>query len=212
MDFVVGLPRTQWKCDAVWVIGDRLTKSAHFILVMTTYSSEELVRVYIREIIRLHGVAVSIISDQGTQFTSCYQSSIQMAPYEALYGRRCQSLVGWFESGEVMLLGTDLVQDALEKVKGVMRFGKKGKLSPRFISPFEVLRRVGEVAYELSLPPSLAGVHPVFHVSMLRKYHCDPSHVLDFNSVQLDKDQSYVEELVTILDGQVRKLRSKNIA
>ncbi|XP_070050955.1 uncharacterized protein, partial [Nicotiana tomentosiformis] len=97
-------------------------------------------------------------------------------------------------------------------MKGIMRFGKKGKLSPRFIGPFEILRRVREVAYELALPPSLAGVHPVFHVSMLRKYRGDPTHVLDFSSVQLDKDLSYVEKPVAILDRQVRKLKSKNIA
>jgi len=185
-------------------------------------------------------------------YNNSYQSSIQMAPYEALYGRQCRSPVGWFEPGEARLLGTDLVQDSLEKVKviqdrlrtaqsrkknyadrrvrdvafmvgeqvllwvspmkGVMRFRKKGKLSPRFIGLLEVLRRVGEVAYELDLPPSLARVHPVFHVSMLRKYHSNPSQVLDFSSVQLEKDLSYVEELVAILDRQVRKLRSKNIA
>ncbi|XP_070056705.1 uncharacterized protein [Nicotiana tomentosiformis] len=97
-------------------------------------------------------------------------------------------------------------------MNGVMRFVKKGKLSPRLIGPFEVLWRVEEVAYELALPPSLAGVHLVFHVSMLRKYHDDPSHVSDFSSVQLDKDLSYVEEPVAILDKQVRKLKSKNIA
>ncbi|XP_070034435.1 uncharacterized protein [Nicotiana tomentosiformis] len=97
-------------------------------------------------------------------------------------------------------------------MKGVMRFKKKGKLSPRFIGPFKVLRHVGEVAYELALPPSLVGGHPVFYVFMLRKYHGDPSHVLDFSSVQLDKDLSYVEELVAILDRQVQKPRSKKIA
>jgi len=174
-----------------------------------------------------------------------------MAPYEALYGRRCRSPVGWFEPGEARLLGTDLVQDAVEKVKviqdrlrmaqsrqksyvdrkvrdvsfmvgervllrvspmkGVMRFGKKGKFSPRFIGPFEILKQIGNVAYELALPPSLAWVHPVFHVSMLQRYHGDPSHVLEFTSVQLDNDLSYVEEPVAILDRQVRKLRSKDI-
>ncbi|XP_070015660.1 uncharacterized protein [Nicotiana sylvestris] len=167
-----------------------------------------------------------------------------MALCEALYGRQCRSPVGWFEQGEARLLSTDLVQDALEKVKvikdrlrtaqsrqksytdrkvldvsymigervmfrvspmkGVMGFGKKGKLSPGFISPFEILRRVGEVAYELALPPILAGVHPVFHVSMLQRYHCDPSHMVDFSLVQLDKDLSYVEEPVAILDRQDR--------
>ncbi|XP_070056941.1 uncharacterized protein [Nicotiana tomentosiformis] len=97
-------------------------------------------------------------------------------------------------------------------MKGVMRFGKKGKLSPQYISPFDVLERVGEVAYRLALPPSLTGVHPVFHVSMFRKYYGGPSYVLDFIPVQLDKDLTYVEELVAILDRQVRKLMSKNIA
>jgi len=68
-------------------------------------------------------------------------------------------------------------------MKGVMRFGNKGKLSPRYIGPFEILEIVGEVAYRLAFPPSLSAVHMVFHVSMLRKYHGDPSHVLDFSSV-----------------------------
>ncbi|XP_070004269.1 uncharacterized protein [Nicotiana sylvestris] len=139
-------------------------------------------------------------------YNNSYQSCIQVALYEALYGRRCRSLVGWFEPGEARLLGIDLVQDALEKVlpmKGIMRFGKKVKLSPRFISPFEVLQRVGEVAYELAQPPCLAGVHLVFHISMLRKYHGDLYHVLDFSSVQLDKDLSYVEHPMAILDRQV---------
>ncbi|XP_070001836.1 uncharacterized protein [Nicotiana sylvestris] len=95
-------------------------------------------------------------------------------------------------------------------MKGVMRFGKKGKLSPRFIGSFEILDRVGEVAYRLALSPSLSVVHPVFHVSMLQKYHGDPSHVLDFSTAQLDKDLSYKEELVALLDWQIRQLRSKS--
>jgi len=95
-------------------------------------------------------------------------------------------------------------------MKGMMRFGKKGKLSPRFIGPFEILDRVGEVAYRIALPPRLSAVHLLFHVSMLRKYHGDPSHMLDFSTVQLDKDLSYEEEPVTILDRQVCQLRSKS--
>ncbi|XP_070014710.1 uncharacterized protein [Nicotiana sylvestris] len=96
-------------------------------------------------------------------------------------------------------------------MKGIMRFGKKGKLSPRFIDPFEVLKRVGEVAYELALPPSLSGVHPVFHVSMLRKYHADFSHMLDVSTIQLDESLGY-EEPVAIIDRQDRQLRSKRIS
>ncbi|XP_070034458.1 uncharacterized protein [Nicotiana tomentosiformis] len=128
-----------------------------------------------------------------------------MALYEALYERWCRSPVGWFEMGEGRLLGTDLVQDDLEKVKvirewlrtpqsrqkryadkkvrdvvgekvllkispmkGVLRFGKKGKLSPRYIGPFEILKKIGKVANELALPPSLSGVYPVFQIRKLR--------------------------------------------
>ncbi|XP_070008362.1 uncharacterized protein [Nicotiana sylvestris] len=94
-------------------------------------------------------------------------------------------------------------------MKGIMRFGKKVKLSPRFIGPFEVLRRVGEVAYEFALPPSLLGVHPVFHVFMLRRHHADLSHMLDFRTILLDESLGYEEEPVAIVDRQVRQLRSK---
>ncbi|XP_070052263.1 uncharacterized protein [Nicotiana tomentosiformis] len=166
-----------------------------------------------------------------------------MAPYEALYGRQCRSSVGWFEPGEARLLGGDLVQDALEKVKliqelllttqfrqksyadrkvrdvaymvgekvllmvspmkGVLRFMKKCKLSHRYIEPFEILKKIGEVSYELALPPSLSGVHPVFHVSMIRKYVGDLSRILDFSIVQLDGNLTYYVESVAILDRQV---------
>ncbi|XP_070039526.1 uncharacterized protein [Nicotiana tomentosiformis] len=95
--------------------------------------------------------------------------------------------------------------------EGSDKVQKKGKLSTRCIGPFEILERVVEVAYKLTLPTSLSAVHLVFHVSMLPKYYGDPSHVLDFSAVQLDKDLTYVEESVAILDKQVQKLRSKNI-
>ena len=158
MDFVVGLPKTLGKFDSIWVIVDRLTKSGHFIPVKVTYNVEKLAKLYISEIVRLHGVPLSIISDRGMQFTSkfwrslhaelgsrydlsiafnpqtyvqsertiqvledmlracviefgghwdkflplaefsynnSYHSSIDMAPFEALYGRRCRSPIGW---------------------------------------------------------------------------------------------------------------------
>ncbi|GAV80366.1 Chromo domain-containing protein [Cephalotus follicularis] len=92
-----------------------------------------------------------------------------------------------------------------------MRFGKKGKLTPRFIGPFEILERVGPVAYRLALPPSLADVHNVFHVSMLRKYHPDPSHVLQWEPLELRTDLSFEEIPIRILDRRIKQLRSKTI-
>ena len=85
-------------------------------------------------------------------------------------------------------------------MKGVMRFGKRGNLSTRYIVPFEVLKRMGEVDYELALPPGLAGVHPLFHVSMLKKYHGDGNYIIRWDSVLLDENLSYEEEFIAIID------------
>ena len=86
--------------------------------------------------------------------------------------------------------------------KGVVRFGKLRKLAPRYIGPFKVLERVGTVAYQLVLPPSLSGVHEVFHVSMLRKYTSDPAHVVDWGEITIDIDGTFEEGLVRILDSR----------
>ncbi|XP_070025032.1 uncharacterized protein [Nicotiana sylvestris] len=122
--------------------------------------------------------------------------------------------------GEARLLDTDLVQDDLDKVKVIqerLRIAQSRQKSyeDRKVCDMSYMvgeKRIGEVVYELALPPRLSSVHPVFHVSMLRKYIGDPSHVLDFSTVQLDNELTYVVELVAILERQVRKLRSKDIA
>ena len=185
-------------------------------------------------------------------YNNSYHSSIKMAPYEALYGSKCRSPIGWFEKGETTLFGPDLVHQAMEKVKviqqrletaqsrhksyadvrrrglefsigdwvflkvspmkGVMRFGKKGKLSPRYIGPYKIIRRVGQVAYELELPQELSSVHPVFHVSMLRKCMGNPSHITPTEDVQVTGDLTYEEVPIAILDRQVRRLRNKEVA
>ena len=96
-------------------------------------------------------------------------------------------------------------------MKGLMRFGKKGKLAPRYIGPIEIKSRVGEVAYRLVLPPELSRIHLVFHVSMLRKYIPDPSHVLQPQTVEISEDLTYEEYPVAIVDRQVCQLRTKEI-
>jgi hypothetical protein len=95
--------------------------------------------------------------------------------------------------------------------RGLSRFGRKGKLSPRYIGPFDIIERIGEVAYRLALPPKLSGVHDVFHVSMLRRYEPDPSHVLEWSELELEADASYGEQPIRILDAREQVLRGKTI-
>ena len=96
-------------------------------------------------------------------------------------------------------------------MKGVVRFGKRGKLNPRYIGPFEILRRVGPVAYRLKLTPELANVYDVFHVSMLRKYIPDSSHIVVQPPIEIEKNLSCEERPVRIMDRQEKRLRNKSI-
>ncbi|KAA0040547.1 pol protein [Cucumis melo var. makuwa] len=315
MDFITGLPKTLKGYTVIWVVVDRLTKSAHFVPEKSTYTANKWGQLYMTEIVRLHGVPVSIISDRDARFTSkfwkglqlalgtrldfstafhpqtdgqterlnqiledmlracvlefsgswdshlhlmefaynnSYQATIGMAPFEALYGKCCRSSVCWGEVGEQRMLGPELVQTtnaAIQKIrarmltaqsrqksyadvrrkdlefevgdmvflkvapmKGVLRFVKKGKRSPRFVGPFEILERIGPVAYRLALPPSFAAVHDVFHISMLRKYVADPTHVVDFEPLQISENLSYEEQPVEVLAREVKKLRSREIS
>ena len=95
--------------------------------------------------------------------------------------------------------------------RGVVRFGKRGKLSPRFIGPFEILERVGTVAYRLALPPSMSSVHKVFHVYMLRRYTPDPAHVVDWGEIEVDIDGTFKEGPVRIMDSRDQVLRRKTM-
>ena len=95
--------------------------------------------------------------------------------------------------------------------RGVVKFGRRGKLSLRYIRPFEILKRVGTVAYRLALPPSLSGVHEVFHVSMLRKYIQDPAHVVDWEEIVVDVDGTFEKGLGSIMDSQDQVLRRKTV-
>ena len=95
--------------------------------------------------------------------------------------------------------------------RGVVRFGKRGKLSPRFIGPFEIIERIGTVAYWLALPPSMSGVHEVFHVSMLREYTPDLAHVVDWGQIVVDTDGTFEEGPVCIVCSSDQVLRHKTV-
>ena len=92
-----------------------------------------------------------------------------------------------------------------------MRFGNKGKLSPRYIGPYEIVEKIGPLAYKLALPPDLARIYDVFHISMLRRYRSDPSHVLKDSEVTLSENLSYAEESVKIVDHKIKQFRQREI-
>jgi hypothetical protein len=96
-------------------------------------------------------------------------------------------------------------------MKGVMRFGRRGTLSPRYVGPFEILEKIGALAYRLALPPSLSGIHNVFHISMLRKYVPNPTHVLESEPLQIQSNMTYEETPTRILDRREQVLRNKTI-
>ncbi|KAK7264749.1 hypothetical protein RJT34_32359 [Clitoria ternatea] len=314
MDFVTSLPKTPLGHDSIWVIVDRLTKSAHFIPINIRYSIEKLAKLYIEEIVRLHGIPSSIISDRDPRFTSqfwkslhkamgtrlrlssayhpqtdgqsertiqsledllracvlehkgswnqflpyveftynnSFHASIGMAPFEALYGRKCRTPLCWFETGENLMLGPELVQQTTDKIKivqekmkatqsrqksyydkrrkplefqegdhvflkvtpmtGVGRAMKSRKLTPRFIGPYQIIHKVSPLAYQIALPPFLSNIHNVFHVSNLRKYISDPTHVIEPDVIQVKDNLTYDAPPVRISDRRIKQLRDKTI-
>ena len=169
-------------------------------------------------------------------YNNSYHTSITMAPFEALYGRKCRSPVCWNEVGESQFTGPELIHDTTDKVKkirdnlliarsrqksyadkrrkplefqvgdhvllkvspwkGVVRFGKKGKLAPRYFGPFKIVERIGKVAYKLELPPELGNVHPTFHVSNLRKCLADTNLHIPLDEIHVDDTMHFVEKPV----------------
>ncbi|KAL0556134.1 hypothetical protein IC582_004644 [Cucumis melo] len=252
MDFITGLPRTLRGFTVIWVVVDRLTKSAHFVPGKSTYTASKWAQLYMSEIVRLHGVPVSIVSDRDARFTSKFWKGLQTAMgtrldfstafhpqtdgqterlnqvledmlracalefpgswdshlhlMEFAYNNSYQATIGMapFVVGDKVFL-------KVAPMRGVVRFERRGKQSPRFVGPFEILERIGPVAYRLALPPSLSTVHDLFHVSMLRKYVPDPSHVVDYEPLEIDENLSYTEQPVEVLAREVKTLRNKEI-
>ncbi|GJZ00314.1 putative reverse transcriptase domain-containing protein [Tanacetum coccineum] len=152
-------------------------------------------------------------------YNNSYHASVRCAPFEALYGRKCHSPIMWAEVGEGQLIGPELVQETTEKIsqikdslKAALYFGKKGKLSPRFVRPFKIIEKVGHVAYRLDLPEELNGVHDTFHVSNLKKCLVDPTLQVPLNEIRVDVKLNFVGVPVEILKREFKKLKRSRIA
>ncbi|KAD4981917.1 hypothetical protein E3N88_18588 [Mikania micrantha] len=291
MDFITKLPKTTSGCDTIWVIVDRLTKSAHFLPIKETDKLDKLTRIYLKEVVTRHGVPISIISDRDSRFTShfwkslhkalgtrldmstayhpqtdgqsertiqtledmlracvidfgsswethlplveflhnnSYHTSIQAAPFEALYGRKCRSPICWAEFGESQPTGPELVHKTTEKIMQIRkrmaaardlpksyadrrRKPLEFQLNPRYIGPFEITKRIGPVAYKLNLSNELSSVHNVFHILNLKKCLSDDTLVIPLEEIQIDEQLNFVEEPVEIMDRETKKLKLSKI-
>ncbi|GKE75377.1 putative reverse transcriptase domain-containing protein [Tanacetum coccineum] len=205
MDFVTKLPNSSQGHDTIWVIVDRLTKSAIFTPMRETDSMEKSARMYIKEdmlracVIDFGNSWVRHLPLVKLSYNNSYHASIKAAPFKALYDRKCHSPICWAEVGQVQLTGPEMVQEITKKFqvrdrvmlkvspwKGVIRFGKRGKLNPRYVGPFKVLEKVGFVAYKLELPQELSRVHNTFYVSNLKKCYSDEPSPVPLEGLHVD--------------------------
>ncbi|GJV28136.1 putative reverse transcriptase domain-containing protein [Tanacetum coccineum] len=281
MDFVTKLPKSSQGYDTIWVIVDRLTKSAIFTPMRETDPLDKLARLYLKEVVTRHGIPVSIICDRDPRFASNFWRSLQSAlgtnldmstayhpQTDGQSERTIQTLEDMLracaidfgkvsftclldEVGEAQYFGPELIHRNHEKIiqikqrmqaardrqksyadlkrkpmefqigdkvmlkvspwKGVVRFGKRGKLNPRYVGPFKVIERVGEVAYKLELPEELSRVHNTFHVSNLKKCHADEPLAVPLGGLNLDDKLHFVEEPVEIVGREVKRLKRSRI-
>eukprot|EP00253_Pinus_taeda_P008729 PITA_08729 len=313
MDFITGLPKSKKNNDSIMVVVDKLSKSAHFIPVQSTYRAAQIANIFMQNIFKLHGLPKVIISDRDVKFTSAfwrtlfeglgtqlsfstayhpqtdgqtervnqvvedmlrssvmqqptqweeylhlvefaynngYHSSLKMSPFEVLYGWKCRTPSSWGGPEDKFLLGPEMLEEMEVMVKKVranlkmaqdrqknfadrkrtskeyqvgkhvyirirarkstLQWNACAKLAPRFCGPFQILTRVGPVAYQLALPSHIR-VHNVFHVSVLKRYVYDPRHIISWQDIQVEPEGEFLVEPVNILDRRRVELRKKVI-
>ncbi|GKC91521.1 putative reverse transcriptase domain-containing protein [Tanacetum coccineum] len=206
MDFMSGLPRTPSGYDTIWVIVDRLTKSAHFLPMKKMDSMEKLTRMYLKEISEVGDSQLTgpeLIRDTTEKIVQIKNCLLTARSRQKSYADRRLKLLE-FEVGDMVLLKES-------PWKGVAHFRKRGKLSPRYIRPFKIVASVGPVAYTLEFPEELKGIHSTFHVSNLKKCLAEGDVVVPMEEIQLDDKLHRIEEPVEIVDKEVKRLKQSRI-
>ncbi|GJS60665.1 putative reverse transcriptase domain-containing protein [Tanacetum coccineum] len=207
------------------VVGDALSCKERIKPLRENDSIKKLTRLYLKEVVTRHGVLVSIIFDRDGRFTSQFWQSLQKAleivhetiekiiqikkriqaardRQKSYADRRCNPLE--FQVGDKVML-------KVSPWKWVIRFGKRGKLNPRYIGPFKVLAKVGTIAYQLELPDQLKRVHSTFHISNLKKCLSDEPLAILLDEIQIDDKLSFIEEPVEIMDHEVKRLKQSRV-
>ncbi|GJS52887.1 putative reverse transcriptase domain-containing protein [Tanacetum coccineum] len=203
MDFITKLPRSSSGHDAIWVIVDRLTKSAHFLAIREDYSMEKLARLYIDEIVARHGGSNIDYSDMDGRYAEsvCGIDLVEVGIFHLPLAE--------FSYNNIYQLSNSIVVLMFEALYG--RKCSDGKLAPRFLGPFEILERIGHVAYRLRLPKELSNVHDTFHVSNLKKCLDDANLHVSLDEIKVDKTLRFVEEPLEIMDREVKTLKRSKI-
>nr|GEV69811.1 putative reverse transcriptase domain-containing protein [Tanacetum cinerariifolium] len=217
VDFVTKLPKTAAGQDTIWVIVDRLTKSAHFLPMREDDTLEKLTRQYLKEVVSRHGVPVSIISDRDGRFTSHFWKSLN----RALGTRLDMSTAYHPETDDRQLTGPEIIRETTEKIVQIknhiqaardhQKSYADGKLNPRYIGPFKILAKVGTVAYRLELPEQLSRVLSTFHILKLKKCMEDEPLAIPLDEIQVDDKLNFIKEPVEIMDREVKRLNQSRI-
>nr|GFB98723.1 hypothetical protein [Tanacetum cinerariifolium] len=239
MDFVTKLPKSSQGYDTIWVIVDRLTKSAILTPIRETNPMDKLSRIYLKEVVTRHGIPVLVIRDRDPRFASNFWRSLPSrnrrperedypnyrgyaAPFEALYGRKYRSPICWTKVGEAQILGPELIQETTEKIVQIKQrmqaardrlksYADLKRKTMEFQVRDNVLERVGDVAYKLDLPEELSRVHNMFHMSNLKKCHADEPLAVPLDGLHFDDKLQFVEKPVEIMDHEVKRLKRSRI-